>query len=154
MKNLVVKYIALLLLLLLTNASEETESFKKSVTFQMFVATKSSQSAPQLLTTSYLTDVMKKSIVLSKRMIACESKTTLNHTCFDDSFVDTWARNVVSSSFCEAGESSAMSCVDSRSGSRVCVFNNVMLDMRKMRTKKRKGKDHSSRNPSRSWERG
>ena len=73
--------------------------------------------------------------------------------CWNTHFLGSWATNIVSKRFCDENATSNVQCVDSTLlgvTSRVCTFDNVLLDFSKMRTKPRSGRSP----PSRSWEQG
>ncbi|KAJ1390715.1 hypothetical protein B484DRAFT_439696, partial [Ochromonadaceae sp. CCMP2298] len=71
------------------------------------------------------------------------------HT-LQDVFVTTWKSRKVKD-LCEANANSKISCYDSSIGkSRYCIFENAMMDFRKMRRRKADAKHPATR----SWERG
>ena len=87
-----------------------------------------------------------------KNGIMCGETDKSSLTCpnqWNEDSIPGWTRNVVKEPLCEPAANSKITCMDSIGGSaasRLCIFENAMLDFNKMKTKEKTGK--------RSWERG
>lgn len=145
--------LTIFLLCLAIGKTKDVTFLKKDLPWQDFVDSNAGSSAQAFV--HDMDGLMRRHIRLNSRLKACNTMDTYPpldcaHSNLYSSFVTTWANKTVSKGFCDTKANSRITCVDSTGGgSRVCIFDNVMIDFRKMRTKKRDG-----RVATRIWERG
>lgn len=123
------------------DASQMYKDLRKDISWFDFLASSSHDRG-----STYQPPSMSKlvgKIKLSDRMLKCNVDEMNSTTCPSSNvhtdFITTWSNNIVSSNFCEKNANSQITCLDSLGNSRVCIFDNVMLNFRKMRVKPRQG---------------
>ena len=128
-----------------------------SLSWQDFIS-----SLPEFRQPSSIESLLHQEVILNERQSFCDQvlPNTANvsaPTCWNGDFIATWKANLVSKGFCDKGTKSRISCHDTTmlgQTSRVCTFDNAMLDFSKMRTKDRAGQGKNKNSRSRMFERG